>query len=1487
MQIIRKHQQHTFMQAFKRNTKKKGFFKKAAAVLLTAVLLLTGGRFDLIAGAIADSLPPADLVYVVRELTEYRTETGKVYLKSDGTLEAVVSAYPIHFKKDASSDWEEIDQTLKAVTVDGEQMYENTNAPFRVRLPGELDPGAAVELTDGASAISIQLLDHQNSAAKKVPKKAKASKKQQKGMTGAQVAKENLNQYDSIEYSEVYSDTDIRYELDPGALKESIVLHSKPHPHASYRYRITADGMNAGLNPDGSVDFYPDSTAGTNAADTQAVFHMPAPFMYDQSGEISYDIVTALEQEADSYILTYTPSKDWLRNSARVYPVVLDPSVVVNSAIQDAYTYSAAEYLDTYLGYEQQLKVGKSAWKGDCDWFETYVKFTELPAIPFDEYTVDSALLMLTPKQSYGAWEEMTIGAFEVLEDWKNHTNGTVSERLTWNNRPQTAEYEVATAHFTRNFTGSDAEGFEIAGLVEQWYQSPETNHGVRLSMTSETTNPWDSITFHSSRSEYAPFLTVTYTEYVPVTGITITDLPQDNKIPYGYHNAVHALSVEIYPENATNKNVIWESDNPAVAYVWDGFVSPETSGTVTITARSADREEVLDSVTLTVYTIPVESISITGRPENDNLPDGESVQLAVTILPENVTDGVDFWQRNTQWSSSDPSVASVDSNGLVTAHSPGTVTITAEVHFYGVSDSFTLTVPRVPVTNIYLANSNGQETITEGSSLYICPVVWPETATNQTLIWVSDNPTVATASATNCTIYAHAPGNATITLMAESDPTVTAEIEVTVFPMTVELNRPSGDTLIKGQSWQLATNPNVRISSGNSDIVTVGENGWVTANKTGRVTLEVWWAHDPGGFMRYELVVSTAFSITGRPANDTLYTQVTYTDIGAAYSADQYYEVLWDSSDPSVAEIEYNFVRGITTITTHSPGTTYISALIPELNAYDIFELTVRQCQLDNIFLDPDSSLEDNQLYVGEKGELSAEIFPAAFADQPLQWTSTEPDILQVMPITYTRAKVVAKAPGYAIVSVAHNGIPYNNFEVTVKSPTIQIGNLPSANRLKVGQTHTLTATTDPAGMTVTWKSGNTNVATVSSAGKITAKAAGTATISATVVRGGKSYTASFTLRVEQPVTGVWIDCPLQNYSMNVGETCTLTAEVDPPNAANRSVIWSSSDTSVATVTSAGKLTALKAGTTVIKATSAANSSLWDHFTLMVQYCGGVEYQNVAKHSLQLQANGYYKCSVCGYSIKSPELQDVEVLSRNDYLQVQAIHRTRLVYLMEGKQDVSEALLRTIDDIRSRNQYKNQYDYKNGSGSYTTPYEYTMSSYDMRVSIGANYILSENCLVTTDGLAKIMISIGASLPPPYGLVISLISSGINDEIPFSDAMCMVAEKIDPLFGKALSAAITINDITSAYNESVDQIGDILITVRVTCPLFERTSRFTFSDTQKICVTSESHSDGPNPYSTLYANGWWQTQWTNTIKYHNWASTGQIYNPEYCCPLAP
>lgn len=70
---------------------------------------------------------------------------------------------------------------------------------------------------------------------------------------------------------------------------------------------------------------------------------------------------------------------------------------------------------------------------------------------------------------------------------------------------------------------------------------------------------------------------------------------------------------------------------------------------------------------------------------------------------------------------------------------------------------------------------------------------------------------------------------------------------------------------------------------------------------------------------------------------------------------------------------------------------------------------------------------------------------------------------------------------------------------------------------------------------------------------------------------------------------------------TMNVGKTFTLVANVCPENATNKSVIWSSSDESVATVgTYTGKVTAKKAGTTTITATT-VDGGYQDYITIYV----------------------------------------------------------------------------------------------------------------------------------------------------------------------------------------------------------------------------------------------------------------------------------------------
>jgi len=152
------------------------------------------------------------------------------------------------------------------------------------------------------------------------------------------------------------------------------------------------------------------------------------------------------------------------------------------------------------------------------------------------------------------------------------------------------------------------------------------------------------------------------------------------------------------------------------------------------------------------------------------------------------------------------------------------------------------------------------------------------------------------------------------------------------------------------------------------------------------------------------------------------------------------------------------------------------------------------------------------------------------------------------------------------------------------------------SSSTLEVGESFTLTATIDPSNASdksVSWSSNGTNVATVDSNGKVTAVSAGTATITATS-NDGSGVSASCAVTVKDKVIAVsGIALSQSTATLEVGESFTLTATIDPSNASDKSVSWSSNDTNVATVDSNGKVTAVSAGTATITATANAGSGI------------------------------------------------------------------------------------------------------------------------------------------------------------------------------------------------------------------------------------------------------------------------------------------------------
>lgn len=165
------------------------------------------------------------------------------------------------------------------------------------------------------------------------------------------------------------------------------------------------------------------------------------------------------------------------------------------------------------------------------------------------------------------------------------------------------------------------------------------------------------------------------------------------------------------------------------------------------------------------------------------------------------------------------------------------------------------------------------------------------------------------------------------------------------------------------------------------------------------------------------------------------------------------------------------------------------------------------------------------------------------------------------------------------------------------------------AAVAMKIGGEEVLMATLSPDNATddVTWHSDAPDICEVSTDGRVTAKAAGHAIITATA--GGVSTSCNVTVAV--PVTSLSLD--KDTLRLAVGAFDTLTASVLPEDATDKAIIWTSSDPAVATVDENGVVKAIAKGTATITATAADDRDVEAACTVTVykRYSGGSATQN------------------------------------------------------------------------------------------------------------------------------------------------------------------------------------------------------------------------------------------------------------------------------------
>ena len=182
-----------------------------------------------------------------------------------------------------------------------------------------------------------------------------------------------------------------------------------------------------------------------------------------------------------------------------------------------------------------------------------------------------------------------------------------------------------------------------------------------------------------------------------------------------------------------------------------------------------------------------------------------------------------------------------------------------------------------------------------------------------------------------------------------------------------------------------------------------------------------------------------------------------------------------------------------------------------------------------------------------------------------------------------YTFYQELSQVKGVSLTY--HHTVTYNITVVNVTKITI-----PSTLTVKIGDTYTFSPviTDNRATTTLTWQSSNTSVATITSAGKLTAKAVGTTTITCTAHNG---VSAKCVVTVN-PVLCTGVTMSPTTATLTPGDTKQLTATVTPSNATNKTLKWATNNANVATVNGSGLVTAVAPGNCTISATTTDGSN-------------------------------------------------------------------------------------------------------------------------------------------------------------------------------------------------------------------------------------------------------------------------------------------------------
>ncbi len=627
-------------------------------------------------------------------------------------------------------------------------------------------------------------------------------------------------------------------------------------------------------------------------------------------------------------------------------------------------------------------------------------------------------------------------------------------------------------------------------------------------------------------------------------------------------------LPVTLLPEDASNKTLLWTSSDESIVTVLDGEIKGEAEGKATVLCQAADQGGASRNFEVTVF-VPATELTLNNKTVTLNTGD-TSEPLTYDIVPENAA------YKAASWLSDDESIATVDENGVVHAWKAGKTTIHAISPEPIAHDATPKTdKPPIavlqPVTQIVTPSDNVAVGLTKKMPI---PVnVLPEDASDKTLLWSSDDESIATVSPSG-TVTGKAIGSTTIRCEAVDGSQSNAAWTVTVYQPVSALSAAEKalTVLVGGETLQAqviaspedAAYPSVSWTSSDESIVIVDANGMVTGLQAGTATLT---ATSAEPIAEADEAKKTKINVTVLQPVEAILPDTPSVELGKGRSMKLDYTLLpedasskkvsWQSSDPSVIAVESG------RITAKDIGSAAVTCTAEDGSGVTAQWEVLGYTPTTGVSLDT----KELTLNVTESSE------PIGFSTQPedalytgVTWQSADESIAMVDELGVITGVKAGKTTITATSMEPPSGEkkPASaSLSVTILQPAEKVmitnaGTRP--NRIAKGKTLTLKGIALPEDVSnpkLAWASADESIATVSATGVVTGKTVGTTTITCTTTD-GTELSATCEVEVYIPVTAIKVE--EKSYASTLGVKRVIAYTVLPKDATYKAINWSSS---------------------------------------------------------------------------------------------------------------------------------------------------------------------------------------------------------------------------------------------------------------------------------------------------------------------------------------